>query len=201
MTDGREDAYKTTDHFSSRDLGLKKLQHKMREHIRKFHYHPVLSDGWISMADKVSQVAEVAFMEMGVPFKTDTKLVDLMGRKTDGTLWDQENDQLAVKILIEEGKINLCLRLLHEFKEMCPITPAKAASIRREVGKKKINDKVVMLRVDQFEKGIGIILHFSFQHEEVLQILDTSVLIQNIAVVLRNAEDRKHLFEGVPPKR
>merc|ERR1719192_800926 len=110
----------------------------MREHIRKFHYHPVLSDGWISMADKVSQVAEVAFLEMGVPFKTDTKLVDLKGRKTDGTLWDQENDQLAVKILIEEGKINLCLRLLHEFKERKCIHLEEVMSIRKEVGKKQI---------------------------------------------------------------
>jgi len=200
MTTDKQDAYKTTEYIGNRDLRLSKLKKKMREHIRRFHYHPVLTDGWVKMADSISQVAEVSFMEMGVPFKTDSKVNDVLGRKADGTLWDQENDQLAVKILIEEGKINLCLRLLHEFKQKAVVHLEEVMSVRAEVGKKKIGEDVVMLRVEQFEKGMGIIVHFAFQHEEVLQILDLSVLLQNTAIVLKNIENRSQLYEK-PPKR
>lgn len=39
------------------------------------------------------------------------------GKKAQGTLWDQEKDELAIRILLEEGKLNLCLRTLQNFKE------------------------------------------------------------------------------------
>ncbi len=39
------------------------------------------------------------------------------GKKAQGTLWDQEKDELSIRILLEEGKLNLCLRVLQNFKE------------------------------------------------------------------------------------
>jgi hypothetical protein len=38
------------------------------------------------------------------------------GKKETGTLWDQEKDELAIRILLEEGKLNLALRLLNKYK-------------------------------------------------------------------------------------
>ena len=38
------------------------------------------------------------------------------GKKSTGTLWDANRDELAIRILLEEGKLNLALRVLHKYK-------------------------------------------------------------------------------------
>jgi len=39
------------------------------------------------------------------------------GKNVSGTLWDQEKEELAIRILMEEGKLNLLLRLLCDFNQ------------------------------------------------------------------------------------
>lgn len=58
-------------------------------------------------------------METHLP-PLETNPLMQQGKKTSGTLWDQEQDELAVRILLEEGKLNLALRILHKFKQVCP---------------------------------------------------------------------------------
>jgi len=45
---------------------------------------------------------------------------EYVGRKSEGTLWDQETQQNAIRVLLEEGKLNLVLRLLRNYKEAQP---------------------------------------------------------------------------------
>jgi len=95
----------------------KRLKSRLREHIRKIHYQPLLSEPWLTMSDSISQVAEVAFMEMSLPLSHDctSSSAGQIGRNRQGTLWDQDDDQLAMSILLQEGKINLCVCLLCEY--------------------------------------------------------------------------------------
>ena len=39
----------------------------------------------------------------------------LPSNQEDQTLW--EGDQLTIRFLLEEGKLNLCVRLMHEYKK------------------------------------------------------------------------------------
>jgi hypothetical protein len=74
------------------------------------------------------QVANVAFMEKHMPAGAEAASAaagaagaaaapQQQGKKAQGTLWDQEKDELAIRILLEEGKLNLCLRTMQNFKE------------------------------------------------------------------------------------
>jgi hypothetical protein len=35
-----------------------------------------------------------------------------------GSLWDQERDEISVRVLLEEGKLNLALRILQQYMEV-----------------------------------------------------------------------------------
>jgi len=197
----RKKEYESKEYMGTRDLRLKKLKVKLREHVRRFHYHPALSKGWLKMADSISQVAEVSFMELSVPFESDNKVTKMLGRKETGTLWDQEDDQIAIKILLEEGKINLCMRLLNEYKAKYKDVD-RSAAIQKILDENEASDEETIYEedveelLDQFEKGSGLILHLALQHEEVLQILDCTVLVAHIAMILKEAEARAGLFES-----
>lgn len=191
----RAENYETPNVLGTRDLRLKKLKYKLREHIRRFHYRPLLSEEWLKMSDSINQVAEVAFMEMTIPFDSTNKKGQL-GRKADGTLWDQEEEQLAITILLEEGKINLCLRLLREYSEAFKSEKQAAALIAKAAKKTNRTVKNVSNLAVAFEKGIGIIIHLSLEHVEVVQILDTTALIQHIGEILDNAPSRMHHWRG-----
>lgn len=56
------------------------------------------------MAETFGRIASITDMES-----------KLAGPKNDGTLW--ETEEQALRFLLEDGKLNLCLRTLIEFKQ------------------------------------------------------------------------------------
>jgi len=183
-----------------REHRIKKLKSRLRDHIRRLHYQPVLTESWLVMSDSINQVAEVAFLEMCMPFRgaidTSAKVVtEVLGRKEEGTLWDQDDDQVAIKILLEEGKINLCMKLLYEYvRDMSSKEKAAklicGASVKTGYTEASIEKSVLL-----FEKGIGILIHLAMEHVEVLQILDSGTLIEHFSNVMTNAVSRVHLWK------
>jgi hypothetical protein len=65
--------------------------------------YPILSDPWFEMADTFGRLANVSDVESALP-----------SAKKDGTLW--ETEEQALRFLLEEGKLNMSLRSLTEFK-------------------------------------------------------------------------------------
>lgn len=65
--------------------------------------YPILSDPWFEMAEIFGRVANITDVESKLP-----------SGKKDATLW--ETEEQALRFIIEDGKLNLCLRLLIEFK-------------------------------------------------------------------------------------
>eukprot|EP00455_Lapot_gusevi_P008268 TRINITY_DN1358_c0_g1_i1.p1 TRINITY_DN1358_c0_g1~~TRINITY_DN1358_c0_g1_i1.p1 ORF type:complete len:361 (-),score=93.18 TRINITY_DN1358_c0_g1_i1:117-1139(-) len=182
FTKRKANAYATTDATASRDERIARLKSELRDHIRSLADFRFLSVEWLKMAESLQQVANVALMESHMPGSEGNTLRQA-GKKSVGTLWDQEKDELAVRILLEEGKLNLCLRILQGYKD----TEAQAdfsAQLERVSRQFDVELSRVIERCRTFERSLGSLLRLAFEHVEALQILDLPSLVQHCAAVL-----------------
>mmetsp|Transcript_2818 Transcript_2818/g.2810 ORF Transcript_2818/g.2810 Transcript_2818/m.2810 type:complete len:308 (-) Transcript_2818:59-982(-) len=140
-----------------------KLANDLRFHIRTLSHCPLLSDSWCDMADVLGRVASVSDVES-----------KLAAGKDDATLW--ETEELALRYLLEDGKLNLCLRNLIEYK-----------TFQRDTLKNPSSSSIPADKVDQcdkFEKGLGVVLRNAWNHVEAVQTTDIQALVNHIADVL-----------------
>ena len=91
-----------------------RLAADLRTSIRALDNAPILSDAWFQMTETFGRVASITDMES-----------KLAGSKSDGTLW--ETEEQALRFLLEDGKLNLCLRTLIDFKQSQIIARKKNA--------------------------------------------------------------------------
>mmetsp|Transcript_19544 Transcript_19544/g.38689 ORF Transcript_19544/g.38689 Transcript_19544/m.38689 type:complete len:341 (-) Transcript_19544:217-1239(-) len=178
---------KTDDPNASREERMTRLKFELREHIRFLTDFEILSVDWLKMAESLHQIANVAFMETHLP-PSDSNPLLMQGKKTTGTLWDQERDELAVRILLEEGKLNLILRILHKYKQMTRSDQFDAL-VQATVQKFNSDVGTVMERCRVFEQSLGVLLKFTLSHVESLQIMDVPELIEHVGEMLREAEE------------
>jgi len=174
---------KSDDPNISREERMTRLKFELREHIRFLSDYDVMTTDWLRMAESLHQIANVAFMETHLPASDDNPLSQ-KGKKETGTLWDQERDELAVRILLEEGKLNLALRILHKYK-----TATRGGNKFEDLVKstcKKFNSDIVSVtdRCRVFEQSVGVLLRYALQHVEALQILDVPELLGHVKEVL-----------------
>lgn len=161
-----------TDKYSSKEKNddiedlSKKLAEDLRKHIRKLASFPLFADAWFEMADVLGRIANVSDME--------SKLAD--GK--DKTLW--ETEEQALRFLLEDGKLNLCLRNLIEFKQH--------ERRARVIGTGPVFDFHV--ECDKFERGLGVILRNAWSHVEALQTTD--LIGENIILILDNDNNNGH---------
>ena len=80
-----------------------RLATDLRKHIRSLGNFPILSPEWIESAEVFGRIASISDMESSLP-----------SGKEDATLW--ETEEQALRFLIEDGKLNLCLRNMIEYK-------------------------------------------------------------------------------------
>eukprot|EP01036_Dinobryon_divergens_P033940 gene33940-43848_t len=98
------DRYSAKETVDELEALSERLAADLRKQIRAMANYPILSDQWSDMADVLGRVAHVSEMEAKLP-----------APKNDATLW--ETEELALRYLLEDGKLNLCLRNLIEFKQ------------------------------------------------------------------------------------
>eukprot|EP01038_Epipyxis_sp_PR26KG_P007382 gene7382-10056_t len=170
----KTDKYSTKDESDELELISERLAADLRRSIRQLENYPILSDPWFEMADVFGRIASISDMESKLP-----------SAKNEGTLW--ETEEQALRFLLEDGKLNLCLRNLIEFKQ----TQTRA----RKSGKGPILD--FPAECDKFEKGLGTIMKNAWVHVEVLQTTDLPALINHIADVLEAALETPSLFENL----
>eukprot|EP00747_Dinoflagellata_sp_TGD_P162227 gnl/TRDRNA2_/TRDRNA2_179598_c0_seq1.p1 gnl/TRDRNA2_/TRDRNA2_179598_c0~~gnl/TRDRNA2_/TRDRNA2_179598_c0_seq1.p1 ORF type:complete len:325 (+),score=77.29 gnl/TRDRNA2_/TRDRNA2_179598_c0_seq1:83-1057(+) len=150
-----------------------------RKCVRSIHHHPILSPGWLTLADSLEQLSRLAQIEASVP--ANQKVSDSKGRNEDsaGTLWDQEQSENAIRILVEEAKVNLCLRMMNDYKKWAYNPAERKMSLQQsEYSESQLNRKCV-----QFEEALGFLLSRSFMHVETLQLTDIPLLIEHCAMV------------------
>ena len=133
------------------------------------------------MVDSLVHISNIAQMEHRLP------------RSGDGTLW--EGDELTVRFLLEEGKLNLCLRLMHEFcRRMEGLLQAPeryAAFLAETAAAAELPDTGTLeQRLLTFEQGMGVLLRCAFEHVEAVQTTDLPELFQHAAEVLAAASRR-----------
>jgi hypothetical protein len=126
-------------------------------------------------------------METHLPPSDDNPLTQ-HGKKDTGTLWDQERDELAVRILLEEGKLNLALRILHKYRVALRDSEKFTASIKSTSEKFSSDVVTVTDRCRVFEQSVGILLKFAFSHVEALQIMDLPEFLQHCTEVIAESE-------------
>ncbi|CAN0069416.1 unnamed protein product, partial [Sphacelaria rigidula] len=86
--------------------------------------------------------------------------------------------ELALRYVLEDGKLNVCLRNLVEWRDF--------DRMRRE---SDVVDEKPSVRqsLDSFEKGMGIVLRNAWSHIEALQTTDIPLLVQYITGVINEA--------------
>lgn len=158
-----------------------------RKCVRQIFQHPILSDEWLQLVDSLKQLCRLVQLENRMP--TNAKVADSQGRNPDtpGTLWDQEAHENAIRILVEEAKVNLCLRMLAEFKQWQynNAGPAMQAAVADCKAKYDLSEVHIATRIRQFEEFMGTLLMRAFAHVETLQLMDIPMLIEHCSLVLR----------------
>lgn len=168
----KPDRYSAKEAVDELEALSEKLAADLRRQIRAMANFPICSDQWNEMADVLGRVAHVSDMEAKLP-----------SPKTEATLW--ETEELALRYLLEDGKLNLSLRNMVEFKQ-------HVKQMLKE-GQKPSPENAP--KFDKFEKGMGIVLRNAWNHVESLQTTDLPLLITHIGDVLETALFASDLME------
>mmetsp|Transcript_6980 Transcript_6980/g.11733 ORF Transcript_6980/g.11733 Transcript_6980/m.11733 type:complete len:304 (+) Transcript_6980:84-995(+) len=167
----RKNNYEASSDNSTLDDLSRKLAVDLRKHVRKLDSHKPFSKDWNAMIDSLMHVSNIAQMEHRLPRDTCD----------DSTLW--EGDELTVRFLLEEGKLNLCLRLMSEYKTALRAADFKVGEAVTSMG--MADEAALNERKMAFEQSLGMLLRCSFEHVEAVQTTDLPQLFQHCAEVLK----------------
>lgn len=170
------------------DRPMKVCAEAGRKCVRNIHQYPVLSSEWIALVDSLKQLARLVQLEGRMP--VNQKVSEIAGRdkESEGTLWDQESHENAIRILVEEAKVNLCLRILIDFKSWQADDASRRAKIEETMKVYEFTQHQLEQKCIQFEDCMGLLLWKAFTHVETLQLMDIPLLIEYIAQVLTAAQ-------------
>ncbi|GMI47387.1 hypothetical protein TrCOL_g3648 [Triparma columacea] len=146
-----------------------KLKMDLRRNIRCIGNFPVLSDRWCDMADTLGRVATVSEAEAKLPKESE-----------GATLW--ETEEAALRYVLEDGKLNLCLRNMVDFKQF--------EREQYKMGNSGIRTEH-MSKMDKFEKGLGVVLKNAWSHVEAIQTTDLPLLIDYCSQVVKFGVENK----------
>mmetsp|Transcript_39199 Transcript_39199/g.73091 ORF Transcript_39199/g.73091 Transcript_39199/m.73091 type:complete len:318 (+) Transcript_39199:46-999(+) len=156
-----------------------------RKCVRNIHQYPVLSAEWIALVDSLKQLSRLVQLEGRMP--ANPKVLEAQGRdaESEGTLWDQEAHENAIRILVEEAKVNLCLRMMNDFKKWQQNAAEKQATMEDAMKAYESTEMQLEQKCIQFEECLGTLLRKAFVHVETLQLMDIPLLIEHCVEVLQ----------------
>jgi len=191
----RDKAYATQDLCQeSLERMTRRLTVDLRGKIRRLADHDCLTVDWLEMSDTLQHLSSVAVME-----EKDAAMGNANNKTTggqEGSVWERE--ELCIRILVEEGKINLLLRLLNTYKKFVISTPTSAIAsvVARQCPVYGMPE--VLQRMTMFEQGLGVLLRCSMTAVECLQTLDLFGLMDHIALVMDHSLSTESSFT-LPP--
>jgi len=133
----------------------RRLAGDLRNRIRKIQLCPPFCPEWNDQVETLAHLSTVAQAE------------DRESTVRDGTVW--ERDELCIRIVVEEGKINLLARLLMDYK---------MAVLQNGVPP----DLAPRARV--YEQSLGVLVRCCFNAVEAVQTLDVRTFLQYISNVI-----------------
>lgn len=155
-----------------------RLTKDLRASIQKLASYPVLSKNWCEMSKSVKRISRAAAMEE-----------QLEKKQKDETLW--EGEEQALRFILEDGKLNLCLRLLVDVKTFQYEALGDSNFKVDEADEDELID---------FEAGMGSILYNCWKHSEAIQTTDIPLLIGHVIKVLTKADRYNSLVTSVSKK-
>jgi len=155
-----------------------------RKCVRNIHQYPILSTEWIQLVDSLKQLQRLVQLEGRMP--GNAKVQETAGRdlQSDGTLWDQEGHENAIRILVEEAKVNLCLRIMNEFKVWHYGDYREHLAHAMQAHGQTWSEVQLQAKCVQFEEALGVLLWRALVHVEALQLMDIPLLIEHCAMIL-----------------
>lgn len=155
-----------------------------RKCVRNINQYPILSPEWIAVVDSLRQLTRLVQLEGRMP--GNAKVPACLGRdaESEGTLWDQEANENAIRILVEEAKVNLCLRMMNDYKQWCYSPSVKENTINETKQAYNYSDAQIRQKLMQFEESLGLLLWRALVHVETLQLMDIPLLIEHCSLVL-----------------
>ena len=146
----------------------------LRRIVKSMQDEPIFSSRWFSMLTALQHITDIAVGE-----------AKQAGAEKAGTVW--ERHELVVRYLLEEGKLNLTLRLLVNFKDMQ--RQEKFAGALQTAQLKEphvVFDDVPTIKVKAalFEQTLGMLLSCALSAVESLQTLDMPLLLEHMARTL-----------------
>jgi hypothetical protein len=147
-----------------------RLAADLRSGIRLFGSFPVLSAPWNDMAASLARIANISDMEKKLPKE-----------KEGATLWECE--EIALRYLLEDGKLNVSLRNLSDMKSF-EIRHRDGDAAPASVIEKAPD---ALAKLEKFEKGLGIVLRNAWEHIEAIQTTDVPLMVNHSADMLDDA--------------
>lgn len=184
-----------SDDLGESDRSMRVCAEAGRKCVRNIQQYPILSPEWIQLVDSLKSLTRLIQLETRLP--ADAKVDEIHGRnrESEGTLWDQSSHENAIRILVEEAKVNLCLRMMNEFKIWQYDDGHRARTQEVVVAQGIANEAQVSQKCKQFEESMGILLWRAFSHVETLQLIDIPLLIEHCALILVHCE--RHRAESL----
>lgn len=137
-----------------------RLTQDLRAHIRYLNDYPIFSVEWNQMAQGLGRIGNICEMEAKMPKKHENE-----------TLWDGE--EIALRYILEDGKLNLCLRELVKFQEFMATGRSETVQVA--------NAKELLTT---FETGLVLLLKNAWLHCEAIQTTDIHLLVKYISSVM-----------------
>lgn len=144
------------------EKATKRLTGDIRQKVRRITAVSLYTHEWMEQTELFDQLAFSALREEHDSMDAPQK---------ESTVW--ERDEPCIRIIVEEGKVNLIMRSLAEFK-------ANSAAIRECTGE-------LSAAINSYERSVGIILRCCVTAIEALQIMDIRAFLDYISATLDNA--------------
>lgn len=139
---------------------------------------PMFSSRWFAMLTSIQSVTDMAIDEQ--------KKAKESGGGVDGTLW--ERSELIVRYMLEEGKLNLMLRLLTDFKTNQrneKFAQSLAAAKASEPNHRFDDLGTIKIKAALYEQALGLLLSCALCSIESLQTLDIVELLEHLSETLK----------------
>ena len=154
----------------------------LRHMVASINACQVLSVDWILNVERLQTISSEAINSQSTASARSSSVVVT-------TLWDR--DELAVRFLMEEGKLNLCLRLLSDYQEFVQRPGLediiRGATIMDPKGEgAAMSEPAKRTTLDDFEFYMGLLLSCALRAPEAVQTLDISLLVGHVASVFRH---------------
>lgn len=229
LTYVRQEAYETPNFEKSKDDKMKRMKKELRKLAKSIHSFEIFSDEWRQLVLQLKTLAEACFNEANnkendhdndngqnsnqhgqqnlhmSPHgysnnqQSNSKIIGLSD--SQGTLWDNSKKVIAVRIVLEEGKLNLVLRLLTNFRQIKDTSDRDEWTVKFETACNVSKIRIVTMKqlLETYEKSLGVLLFFCLKHKESLQILDTTTLVEHCARILRSPNKDNVAMMGYDP--